>query len=136
MSVYVYILFNFLHLYVFLFQRVTLSIARLAEGVSRNDTQMILTPNWMGILGWISSIGFYGSLIYLWLDIGILWAVGGFVLSQIIFAIVPIPQNYYFGIITKHLTKEMTNSKKIENRLIFASLLKRIEGIKKDYVAD
>lgn len=136
MSIYVFVLFNLLHLYVFLFQRVTLTIARLTEGVPRNDLQLALTPTWIGILGWVSNIGFYGSLVYLWLDKGLLWAVGGFIISQIVFAIVPMPQNYYYKIIINHLKKEMQNTKEIEKRIVFEALLGKVEGVRKNYVAD
>ncbi len=104
-------------------------------GIEPSKIQVILTPNWMGGLGWISTIGFYGSVVYLWVSLGFLWAIGGFILSHLVFAIIPIPQQYFYKIIVGHLKNEIKiNKPNGVPKEILEDLLKRVIEIKDNNV--
>lgn len=78
-----------------MFQRTTLVISR-ESGASQTN----LTPSWVGILGWISILALWGSYILIWKDYGLWLAIGAFVLTTILQAIVPIPYKVFKGMVT------------------------------------
>ncbi len=122
-----------LHTYVFMFQRATLTIARVIEILPIAQVQAILTPNWVGAIGWISTIGLYASLVYIWLQHGLLWALGAFVASHLLTAVIPIPSVYFYNLVLRHLTKEISREKDNEKKEIFVELQETVKKISKNY---
>lgn len=94
--------------YVFRFQRTTRGISQeLLDGVDQN-LMLLLTPGWMGTLGWTSSLLFVISIAAAW------WALGwvatlavvayGLLLSAIIDVISPLPTySHCFNIVESTL---------------------------------
>jgi hypothetical protein len=95
-----------------MFQRATLTLGRLIQPEHVSKIQMILTPVWLGGIGWLTTIGFYCSLVYLGFEFGWFWAIGGWIFSHIRYAIVPIPSNHFYRLIKEHLIKTI---KKFDN---------------------
>ncbi len=126
-------IFFLIHTYVFMYQRTTLTIARAMGNVPITQIQTVLTPNWMGLLGWVSTIGLYGSYVLIWLQIGWLWAVGLFILNHLASAIIPIPSGYFYNVVEKHLEKEIKNQKGKEERDALIEFLGQIRHLMKTY---
>jgi len=116
-----------------MYQRTTLTIARILENLPISEVQIILTPTWVGILGWVTTIGFYGSLVLIWLQLGILWAVLGFIVSHLLGAVIPIPSAYFYGLVIKHLQSEVKRNKNLEKREVYKAFLSSVEKIKNTY---
>lgn len=135
----IFILFYLLNTYVFMYQRTTLTIARIlrekVSHVSITNAQMLLTPKWMGLLGWISTLGLYGSLILIAWQVGILWAIGILVAVHVSHAIIPIPSGYFFDLVKKHLQKERDNQKDKEIKDTYSELWTHVVMIAKTYRA-
>jgi len=125
----IFAIFFLIHTYVFMYQRTTLTIARAMGNVPIMQVQTILTPNWMGLLGWISTFGLYGSYILIWLQVGWLWAIGLFILNHLSSAVIPIPSKYFYNIVEKHLVEEIKRQKGKEERgelIILSAQIKQI----------
>lgn len=135
-SIAVYFLFQLLHLYVFFYQRTTLKIARVLDIANKNEAQMVLTPSWMGALGWTSTIGFYGSVIYLWVQWGFWIALAGLLFSHLFFAVVPIPSNYFYKIVIDHLQSEIKKAKNNDAKTALTGLLLKVNLIRERYRVD
>lgn len=134
MSIATYIVFLLAHFYVFAFQRATLTLGRLIQPEHVSKVQLILTPNWMGALGWTTTIGFYGSLVFVGFEHGWLWAICGWVLSQILYSIVPIPSKHFYGLIKQHLIKTVKKlDKDPELRAQLLVFTAQIDGLMKEY---
>lgn len=94
--------------YVFRFQRTARGISQeLLGGVDQN-LMLLLTPGWMGALGWTSSLLFVISIAAAWWALG--WIVAltvvayGLLLSAIIDVISPLPTySHCFNIIESTL---------------------------------
>jgi hypothetical protein len=123
----VYILSLIIFLYAFMFQRTTLQIARVLNAPI-SETQMILTPNWMGALGWVGTIGAYGVLILIWTSFGIATALLGLVVNLTISVILPIPYQYFFKMVLNHLNSEINKSNE-EKQEAYKSLRESILNI-------
>lgn len=122
-----------LHTYVFMFQRATLTIARVIEILPIAQVQVILTPNWVGAIGWMSTIGLYASIVYIWLQHGLLLAVGAFIVSHLLTAVVPIPSSYFYNLVLKHLAKEISHEKDNEKKEIYIGLQETVKKISENY---
>ena len=93
-----FVLFLILNTVVYSFQRTTLEIAR-SKGGNIRETQLQMTPRWVGILGWISTLGIWGSVLLI-IFMKVWWVgllAGAFVL--IFQAIVPIPRSLFYKFI-------------------------------------
>lgn len=119
--------------YVFMYQRATLTIARVVEILPITQIQAVLTPNWVGAVGWISTIGLFGSFVYLWLQHGLLWAIGAFIGSQLFTAIVPIPSKYFYNLVLRHLRQEISREKDNEKKEIYEDLQETVKKISENY---
>lgn len=120
-----------------MYQRITLSIARVlrerVSNVSITNAQMLLTPNWMGLLGWTSTIGLYASLILIAWQIGILWAIVLLIAVHASHAIIPIPSGHFYGLVKKHLQKEMKGRHDKDIKDAYAELWTHVVMIAKNY---
>jgi len=117
-----------------MYQRATLTIARIIGNAPANKIQLVLTPNWMGLLSSISVVGLYGSYILIWLQLGFIWAFVLFLLNHLLNAIIPIPTKYFYNIVEKHLKREIkrNSDKKQKAALVifFAQVKQIIENSK------
>lgn len=134
------ILFDFfLTHYVFEFQRVTLILSRRHIGSGSSEYQIILTPTWMGGLGWLSTIIHIvtGVLMYInygWLFL-LIYLSFVFAFYALIGTLVPFPTTaYYFQVIKKHLSKEIAGKK--ANSDLLVQLLKFVEDTERAEKAD
>lgn len=116
-----------------MFQRATLTIARVIEILPIAQVQAILTPNWVGAIGWISTIGLYASIVYIWLQHGLLWSLGTFIGSHLLTAVVPIPSSYFYNLVLRHLRQEISREKDNEKREIYEDLQKTVKKISENY---
>ena len=114
----------FLFVYTFRFQRTTLGLSREHLGQGTSKYQQILTPTWMGILGWFQTILYVSAIISVFFVYGWLFAVGYILISQVGFTLVdgitPIPSyTHCFKTIKNHLLKEihLTNDEEMKNGL-------------------
>lgn len=129
----IFFVFFLIHLYVFMYQRATLTIARALDSQPVTQVQTILTPNWMGLFGWISTLGLFGSYVLIWLQMGLLWVVIIFVLNQLASAIVPIPSRYFYTLIEKHLVSETKKLKDGKDRAALVVFLAQVKQIMSNY---
>ena len=81
--------------YVFRFQRTTRSVSQLLVGHVDRSLQTVLTPNWMGALGWFSTglavaTGFCAWLVFGWLAV---LGVAGYalVIAALVDVVSPLP---------------------------------------------
>lgn len=117
-----------------MFQRATLTIARLIQPEVTSKTQSLFTPTWIGAIGWITTIGFYGSLFYLGFEYGVLYATILWFISQFIFAIVPIPSKHFYDIIKRNLanmSKRLENQPELRAQLII--FMAQVSSLMKEY---
>lgn len=121
LAIIVFIIFFILHTYVFMYQRTTLAISRHGESpvLSVQQLQIYLTPTWLGALGWISTIGLYGSYVLLWLQFGWFWPILLFFLDNFATALIPIPSHYFYGLVLKHLQSEYKKGRIFEPMLSY-----------------
>lgn len=92
-----FIILSSLNTFVFMFQRTTLLMSR-ESGIP----QINLTPNWMGVLGWVGMIGLWGVYILIWSTLNFWWALGAFVFTILVQTLIPIPYSLF---------KKMVNTK-------------------------
>jgi len=96
-----YIVFLLLNTFVFMFQRTTLEISRSHGGSNIEEMQISMTPIWMGVIGWISTIGVWGSvLLIIFTNVwwyGVIAGVSVFIIQ----AVIPIPRAFFYKL-TKH----------------------------------
>ncbi len=130
-------IFFILNTYVFMYQRTTLTIARVIRDRVSNtpitQVQLLLTPNWIGLLGWTSTIGLYGSLILIGWQINVLLAIGILIATHVSHAIIPIPSEYFYELVKKHLHKEQRQQNDKENKDTFAELWTYVDAIGNNY---
>jgi hypothetical protein len=120
------ILLHFLFFsYAFNFQRVTLVIARqfANDELPLRKYQLLLTPTWLGVIGWINSILLVLNLAMIFIYYGWLWALGYLATSQLLFGVVagllPFPSfEQAFDIIKKNLEAEK-KTKDIARSMLF-----------------
>jgi hypothetical protein len=62
--------------YVFRFQRTTRGVSHELVGVTDPRLQILVTPNWMGALGWLSTALWIIATILTWVAFGWLGGVG------------------------------------------------------------
>ncbi|MDP3724199.1 MAG: hypothetical protein Q8R11_01040 [bacterium] len=127
-----FLIYSGIAFYTFRFQRVTLSISRKLLDYGDTNTQMILTPNWVGILGWISTglllvngvlfFVFYGWVYILMLSFFHFFGLA--ILEK--FSPIP-PYGYFFEIIEKHLGNEIKNSKDKEKENFLKKMLGNVQ---------
>lgn len=123
--------------FVFRFQRTTLSISRKVLGVGNANFQSILTPNWIGILGWADtglSILLIGLIFikfgWLWALLAIAFIIFG---ATIIDVISPIPSyKLCFNLIKRSLKNDIT--KEDENNEKLEQVLDLVINIEKEYL--
>lgn len=125
--------FFVIHTFVFMYQRATLTIARVLGRVNIQQAQMILTPNWMGLLGAISTAGLYGSYIFIWLQVGLIWAIALFILNHLINTFIPIPSKFFYNIIERHLVKEIRGKRDGEERALLIGFSAQVKQIMENY---
>ena len=122
-----------LFVYTFRFQRTTLGISRQALGQGSAQYQGVLTPSWMGILGWAQTGLYIIAIVMVFLTYGWLYAIGYVVGSQIGYsmfdAITPFPSyTYCFNVIKRHINSEMAKANDDEARqsleMILASVVR------------
>lgn len=98
--------------YLFRYQRTTLGIARLINHYPISQCQALMTPTWMGIGGWLSTlivivitlVIFYFSRWYMALAYVVYVFVGGAIADSIL----PFPTyNHIFNQILKSLNKDL-----------------------------
>lgn len=127
----IYILSLAIYLYVFMYQRTALNIARVLD-MPVNETKAILTPGWVVVLGLMGTLGVYGTPILIWIWIGFLQALLASLFSFVLCVFSPIPHKYYFKMILNHLNSQIQKSNG-EKQDAYKSLKESIIGIEKRY---
>jgi len=102
--------------YVFKYQRVTLMLSRKHTGASSAEYQMLLTPNWVGILGWLTKLLHLGTAVAFFMVYGWFFAVFYLLLSFVgyglIDAFVPFPSTqHYFKLIKNSISNDISSAK-------------------------
>ena len=97
--------------YTFRFQRTTLSLSREILGFGSTDVQVMLTPNWMGVLGWAGTALLVLNVVLVFIAFGWVYSLllifYAFVLGALVDAITPLPSyTHTFNIIERHLEQE------------------------------
>ena len=121
--------------YTFEFQRITLTLARQQDIENTKDYQIILTPTWMGILGWTLNIIHILAIILVYLYHGWIIAIIYAVLSYfgfysfIGFYIHYPSKKHYFSIIKRHLLGEIKKGK-IEITSIYQHIIEAEKTLK------
>ena len=125
------------YIFIFRFQRVTLNISRILMGTVSDNVQMFLTPNWIGILGWLNklliivlSIMILTVFNWMWLVIFIFFTFFGMGLFD--FITIWLSYKQCFNIIRKSISSDITKSKNPNDIEYLKQLLKRVEIIKND----
>jgi hypothetical protein len=86
-SVVSFIIYVFLSQYVFRFQRTARGVSQELLGAIDARLQTLLTPNWMGALGWLSTGLWIVATILTWVAFGWLGGVGVFIYGLILAAL-------------------------------------------------
>lgn len=124
--------------FVYRFQRTTLSISRSIIGVGNSNLQSWLTPDWMGLLGWISRTLWIIITILLFFYFGwsftLIFLLYVFLGGAFVDFITPLPSySQCFKIIENHLKKEVQQTLDFDKKELFKQLLTEIMKIKKEY---
>lgn len=122
--------------YVFKYQRVTLILSRIHRGLNSAEYQALLTPNWIGIMGWLvnilhilSAIAFF--ITYGWI-IAVLYLILSFVGYGLIDVVIPLPStHYYFRLIKKSLGNDIKNSKNTSQKKELDEILQKVKDTEK-----
>lgn len=124
--------------FVFRFQRTTLSISREMIGYGDPHMQALLTPNWMGLLGWID-MGLWIILCPLlfirfgWISV-IIFLLCVFIGTALIDSFTPFPSyNQCFKIIEKSLNKDIQTTSNQNKKTTLVNLLGEIAKIKEKH---
>jgi len=124
--------------FVYRFQRTTLSISRSIIGVGNPNLQSWLTPDWVGLLGWISRALWIIITILLFFYFG--WSFTLIFLSYVFLGgafvdfITPFPSyNQCFKIIEKSLKKDIKTALNPDKKEALINLLSEVERIKERY---
>lgn len=134
----IYIIFLLLFLFVFMYQRTTLTIARILQAPSINEVQLVLTPTWIGMLGWVSW-GVYVASILIGIKYGVIVGIASAIVIHIISAVIPIPSGYFFNLIEKHLKREFiikTSNYEHKKAEAIEELLKIVRKIRLQHKVD
>lgn len=107
-------LYVVISVYTFRFQRTTLSISREILGRGDPDLQLVLTPNWMGVLAWSGTALLVINLVLFFIYFGWIWALGilgyGFIFGAFVDMVTPLPPYYHcFNIVERELNKRIHN---------------------------
>jgi len=124
--------------FAFRFQRTTLSISRSILNVGKAEFQALLTPVWIGLLGWISQALWIIISILLFLQFGwiqaLVFLLYVFMGTAFFDSITPLPSyNQCFNIIEKNLKKGVNKSKNLLQKIGLEEILEKIQTIKKEY---
>jgi len=124
--------------FVYRFQRTTLSISRSILGIGNPNIQSLLTPPWIGLLGWISQALWIIVAILLFFYFG--WGFSLIFLSYVFLGVAfvdfisPLPSyNQCFKIIEKSLKKDINTTLDPNQKEALVSLLNEVERIKERY---
>jgi hypothetical protein len=122
---------------VFRFQRTTLGISRLLFGVGDAKVQSLLTPDWIGLLGWLNSALSIILIILIlicfdWL-LAIIFVFYLLIGAVIVDFITPLPSyKQCFNIIKNSLKNDIKNQ--IGEKDLLEQLLKQVIGIEYKYL--
>lgn len=119
----VFILYFLINTFVFRFQRTTLSISREHLGQNYPKYQMILTPKWVGVLGWINKLLMLFSVVFAFVFYGLvsifLVLLYSFIGTALVDTITPWPSySKCFEIIEKWFTQDKSLSKKDREEIL------------------
>lgn len=131
-SLLIYSIFLIIFLFAFMYQRTTLTIARIIQNLPITEVQMILTPTWIGLIGWIS-YGMYVACILIGFEFGWTFGILSFIFAYILSVIIPIPSSFFFNMIKDHLDNEIKNCKNKEKARIFEDFENKVKDIRKEY---
>lgn len=128
-----------LTLYIFRFQRTTLSIARNmgAQGINnQGNIQILLTPDYLGYISYINIAIGGSAFVLIGFNIGWIYAVGYLLIkwfgTGIIDIFIPFPSyDYCLNLIEKHLKDEVKSKKNIELLAFSIQLLGEINEARK-----
>lgn len=125
--------------YVFKYQRVTLILSRKHTGASSAEYQMLLTPNWVGIMGWMINVLHIGTAVAFFIIYGWLFAVLYLLLSYVgygfIDALVPLPSTkYYFRLIKNSIQNDIKKEKNNVNKIELEKVLTLVKNTEKQEV--
>lgn len=122
--------------YVFKYQRVTLMLSRKHTGASSAEYQMLLTPNWVGIMGWLTKLLHLGTALAFFMVYGWLFAVLYLLLSLVgyafIDAFIPLPSTqYYLKLIKNSISNDISNAKDPMLRIELEKALQVVKQVEK-----
>lgn len=121
--------------YTFEFQRITLALARLQNDKDTKDYQILLSPNWIGLLGWTLNIVHIVAVILVFLYYGWIFAIIYLALTflgiySIIGYYIPFPpKKHFFKIIKNNLLNKIKRGD-IENTLIYRKIIEAEKNLK------
>ncbi|MHB8840688.1 MAG: hypothetical protein ACYC56_02670 [Candidatus Aquicultor sp.] len=118
--------------YVFKYQRVTLLLSREHTGASNPEYQMLLTPNWVGIMGWLTRLLHLGTAVAFFVVYGWLFAILYLLLSffgyGLIDALIPFPSTrYYFKLIKNSISNDINNAKNPGHKVELEKILQAVK---------
>jgi hypothetical protein len=126
------------NIFVFRFQRTTLNISRAIIDYGDSNIQALLTPNWIGLLGWIDR-GLWIILCPLlfiqfgWISV-IIFLLYVFIGGAFIDVITPFPSyNQCFKIIEKSLNKDIQTTLDQDKKTALTNLSGEVIKIKEKY---
>lgn len=122
--------------YIFKYQRVTLILSRKHTGDSNAEYQMLLSPNWIGIMGWSVNLLHIGTAVAFFMVYGWLYAVLYLMLSFVGYgffdALIPFPSTkYYFKIIINGLSRDISKDKSPINKVELEKVLQAVKQTQK-----
>ncbi|HUE70094.1 MAG TPA: hypothetical protein VMP01_04325 [Pirellulaceae bacterium] len=101
--------------YVFRFQRTTLFLARKCAPQEVTNAQLLMTPIWMGVLGWLHTALALGTIVLVYFAFGWLWTGAWIlyllILSAVVDRLCPIPPyEHCLTLIEGELTRPKSRS--------------------------
>jgi len=106
-------------------------------GLGNSNIQALLSPTWLGLLGWANTILCIVISVSLFLELGwfylSIFLIYVFVGTALIDVITPIPSyNRCFEIIENSLSKDIKKALDVDEKLLLLKLLNKIREIKKN----
>lgn len=127
--------------FTFRFQRTTLSISQVLFNEGNPRIQVLMSPIWLGILGWTNTGLTILLSVLMWISFGwiytiLFWAYA-LLGTAIVDSITPFPSyNFCFRIIKKSMKKDLSKTQSIEDKEILQEMLSKVENIESEYLKD
>jgi len=122
--------------YTFKYQRTTLELSRMHLGTGNAHYQAILSPTWLGLVGWLVNLLHLAPVILFFLIYGWIWALLYLLISFLGFgaidAFIAFPtKKYYFQLIKKSLKNDINKTKNKKQKITLKKVLKEVTKTEK-----